>query len=62
MRPGVFIKIEDDGDRFHKLSLLKDEDVRYELPSQVGKDIVFNKGEDNDERINLYRRRKKTFR
>lgn len=56
------INIEDESDMFHKFSLLKDEDVRYELPSQVGKDIVFNKGEDNDERINLYRRRKETFR
>ena len=59
MSPGLFIKIEDEGDRFNKFSLLKDEDVRYEQPSQVGKDY---KGDDYDERIDLYRRGKETVR
>lgn len=37
MQPGILsIKVEDKSDMFHKFSLLKDEDISYELPSQVG--------------------------
>lgn len=60
MLPGAKFIIEDEGDnQFKQFSLLKDTDISYEIPDKIQSRL---QGDDNDERIDLYRRRKETFR
>lgn len=61
MLPGAKFIIEDEGDnQFKPFSLLKDCDIQYEHPSKIG--TYVSKGEDSNERVDLYRRRKETIR
>ena len=54
MQPGILsIQVEDESDMFHKFSLLKDHDINYVLPTQIG----LNKGEISNERDRIHRRR-----